>query len=375
MSKKYRIGIIGFAHMHINNVAALYAEHPQVEIVACADTVPDKPELREAPYTRVWNLKNAQTKIGISQTYDDYYEMLEKEQLDIVICCSENAKHPDVVEACAAAGVNVCVEKPMAMSLSYALRMVRACQAAETKMIINWPITWSPAARKAKSLIDEGIIGRILEVKWRGGHTGPLGSGAAHAGVSETAAPMTGVERGATWWHQEATGGGAMLDYCCYGAMVSRWYIDEPAVAAIGMKANLDSQWGDANDNGAMIVRFPGAMGLFEGSWTTWDHGVPCGPIIYGTTGTLVIETKGGKPIVRLERGHGQTMLYEPEPLPKNRQQVAEEFIHHLETGEPLHPTLEMMFNLEVMAILDAGVQSASSGKLETVNSAVWQIG
>ena len=34
MSKKYRVGAIGFAHMHVNNVAALYAEHPQVELVA-----------------------------------------------------------------------------------------------------------------------------------------------------------------------------------------------------------------------------------------------------------------------------------------------------------------------------------------------------
>ena len=375
MSKKYRVGIIGFAHMHINNVAALYAEHPQVELVACADTVPDRPELREAPYTRAWNVKNALNNIGVPKAYDDYHEMLVKEKFDIIICCSENAKHPEIVEACAVAGANVCVEKPMAMSLSHALRMVRACHASGTSMLINWPLTWSPSARKAKSLIDEGVIGRVLEIKWRAGHTGPLGPGAAHAGVSETADAMTGAERGATWWHQTAAGGGAMLDYCCYGAMVSRWYIDEPATAAVGMKANLDSQWGDADDNGTMIVRFPSAMALLEGSWTTWHHGVPTGPIVYGTTGTLVSESRDGKPVVRLERGGGQTTIYESEPLPEGRQQVPGEFIHHLETGEPLHPTLEMMFNLEVMAILDAGVRAAESGKLEMVDNAVWQIG
>ena len=375
MSKKYRVGIIGFAHMHINNVASLYAQHPQVELVAGADTVPDIPELREAPYTRAWNVKNALDNIGLQKAYDDYHEMLEKEQFDIIICCSENAKHPEVVAACAAVGANVCIEKPMAMSLAHALRMVRACQAAGTTMLINWPLTWSPSARKAKNLIDSGIIGRVLEVKWRAGHTGPLGSGAAHAGVSETADAMTGAERGATWWHQNAAGGGALLDFSCYGAMVSRWYIDEPAVAAIGMRANLDSQWGDADDNGAMIVRFPNAMALLEGSWTTWHHGVPTGPIVYGTTGTLVVESRDGKPVVRLERGGGQTEIYECEPLPEGRQQVSGEFIHHLETGEPLHPTLEMMFNLEVMAILDAGIRSADSDKLETVDSAVWQIG
>ena len=317
MSKKYRIGVIGFGHMHVNNVAALYAKHPQTELAAVADTVPLVPELREAPYTRGWNKKNALENIGFKKAYDDYKEMLAKEKLDIVIITCENAQHPDAVEACAAAGAHVCVEKPMAASLSDALRMVRACQAAGTTLLVNWPLTWSPQARKIKELIDAGAIGRVLEVKWRAGHTGPLGPGAAHEGVSETAAPMSGAERGATWWHQEAAGGGAMLDYCCYGAMISRWYIGEEAVAATGLRANLDSQWGDADDNGAMIVRFPSAMALLEGSWTTWDHGVTGGPIVYGTKGVLLMDYTDTR--VRLGRGHGDTVYYECEPLPAGR--------------------------------------------------------
>ena len=373
MSNTYRVGLIGFAHMHSNNVAGLFAKHPAVKLVACADTVPDVPELREAAYTRGWNLTHALESLGVSKAYDDYYDMLEEEQLDLVICCSENAQHPDVVEACADAGVGVCVEKPMAASYADALQMVRATQAAETALVINWPMTWPAAARKAKALLDDGILGRILEVKLRLGHTGPLGPGAAHAGVDETAAPMTGTERGATWWHQEAAGGGAMLDYCCYGSMISRWYIGEQATAAVGMRANLDSQWGDADDNGAMLVRFPGAMALLEGSWTMFDYGVPGGPLIYGTQGTMVVSEKDGP--VRVERGGGVSESFDCDPLPEGRTQIAEEVIHHLDTGDPLHPTLESRFNLEAMAILDAGVRSADSGKLELVENAAWQIG
>jgi predicted dehydrogenase len=373
--KEYRVGIIGFGHMHINNVAALYARHRQVRWVACADTVPARLELRQAPYTRDWNREHALTDLGVPKAYEDYGQMLAEEPFDIVIVTSENAQHAEVVEACATAGAHVCVEKPMAASFGDALRMARACRAAGTTLLVNWPLTWSPAARRVKKLIDQGAIGRVVEVKWRAGHTGPLGPAAAHAGVSEVAAPMTGPERGATWWHQAAAGGGAMLDFCCYGAMVARWYIGEQAVAAMGMKANLDSQWGDAEDNAAILVRFPRAMALFEGSWTTLDHGVPTGPIVYGTTGTLVVESKEGQPIVRLERGHGQTTIYDGEPLPEGRGDVASEFIHHLETGEPLHPTLDMDFNLGAMAILDAGVRSASSGKLELVDNAAWRIG
>ncbi|MBC8444811.1 MAG: Gfo/Idh/MocA family oxidoreductase [Chloroflexi bacterium] len=375
MSKKVGLGIIGFGHMHINNVAALYADHPAVEWVACADTVPTRPELRAAPYTREWNRAHLQEKLDIPRSYEDYHEMLEQEQFDIVIVTCENAQHADVVEACAGAGAHVCVEKPMAPSLPDALRMARACGAAGTTLLVNWPLTWSPGARTAKALIDQGVIGRVLEVKWRAGHTGPLGSGARHAGVSRSADAMTGPERGATWWHQAAAGGGAALCFSSYGAMGSMGDIGERANPAPGLKADLDSPRGDHHDNGAIPARLPSATAPPGGPWTTWDHGVPTGPIVFGTEGTLVVESRDGAPVVRLERGGGDTTFYEAQPLPEGQEDVAQEFIHHLETGERLHPTLEVGFNLDAMAILDAGVRSATSGRLEVVNSTAWCIG
>lgn len=376
MPKQVRVGVIGFAHMHINSLVAQFGQQEQVQLVAGADTVPVRPELRDAMYTRGWNMRLAVEKAGLPKLYDRYEEMLRQEGFDLILCCAENARHAEVVEACAAAGVHVIVEKPMASSLAHGLRMARAAQAAGTEVIVNWPTTWSPAIRKAKELLDAGAIGRVIEVKWRGGHLGPLGYGVSHPGVSEGAGPMTGVERGATWWHQKETGGGAMLDYCCYGSKLARWFIGAPGLAAVGMRANLNSAWGDAEDNAAMLVRFPGAMAIMEGSWTTHDHGVPPGPIVYGVDGVLVVERpKGGAERVRIEKGAGQSTAYETEPMPVGEQNIAQAYIHHLNTGEPLHPTLDLNFNLEVMAILDAGVRAADSGKLEMVENAVWSIG
>jgi len=375
MSNTYRVGVIGFAHMHINNVLGLFARHPQVKLVAGADPAPARPELRKGPYTRQWNLEHALNDLGLPKKYDCYRDMLEKEQFDIIICCSENAKHPEIVAACAAKGIHVCVEKPMAMNLSHALAMVRSARAAGTTMLINWPMVWEPSARKCKELIDAGAIGRVIEVKTRLGHTGPLGSGAKHAGVSDTAAPLSATELGAVWWHSIAAGGGAMLDFCCYGAMLSRWFIGEPAVAAVGMRANLNSPFGDADDNGAMIVRFPSAMALFEGTWTTYDHGLPTGPVVYGTEGALVMDEQNGKPVVREAHGGGKTIVHDVGSLPPGRTTIAEEFVRHLDTKQPVHPCLEMMFNLDAMAILDAGLRSADTGKAELVDSAVWHIG
>jgi predicted dehydrogenase len=372
--RTYRVGVVGFAHMHVNNVLALFARHPQVELAAGADTFPARPELRKAPYTREWNREHGRDRLGLPRLYDTPEEMLDREKLDIAIVTCENGLHAQAVAACAARGVSVCVEKPMAATLADAQAMARSVRAAGTLMLVNWPMIWDPAARRCRDLAAAGAVGRVLEVRTRLGSTGPLGSGARHAGVEEAAEPLSPVELGAVWWHDRKAGGGAMLDYCCYGAMFSRWVIGEPAVAAVGMRMNLASPWGDADDNGAMIVRFPRAMAVLEATWTTRDHGVPTGPIVLGTEGTLVVEGRGSDRRVREARGaDSPPRIHEPEPLPAGRADIAEEMIRCLDTGESPHPCLETGFNLQAMAILDAGVRSAESGSVEIVDNPTWE--
>jgi len=373
----YRMGVIGFAHMHVNELMRVFGEHPNVEWVACADTVPARPELVEARFTRGWNKRHALETIGIPRAYDDYRAMLAAERLDIVIACPENARHGEVTEAIAAHGAHVVTEKPMAASLAEALRMARATQDAGVRLLVNWPSTWSAGVRTARRLLDEGVIGRLWQVKWRAGSLGPLASGSTHPGIDGTAVEMTPVQKGATWWHHRATGGGALLDYTCYGACLARYYVGEPAQGVFGLAANINTPYGDADDNAVLTVRFPRAMAILEATWTTVDHGVPTGPILYGETGTLVVERRRGQSeVVRLFRGHGAAPEeIAADPLPAGRDTLSRATIHHLMTGEPLHETLQLDFNLDAQAIVDAGIRSVESGRLELVDNATWRLG
>lgn len=54
---------------------------------------------------------------------------------------------------------------------------------------------------------------------------------------------------------------------------------------------------------------------------------------------------------------------------------VACAYVHHMDTDEPIHYTAQPEFNLDAMAILDAGIRSSDSGKIELVNNLHWQIG
>ena len=235
--EQYKVVIVGFAHVHINDVAQHFYDNPRIDLAACADLPPKVAEMRtDAPYTRQWNLKYCSGRFSL-KVYEDWIEMLEKEQPDLVVCNSENCYHVKVTEECARRGIAVCIEKPMATTLKDAMEMYRLAKAHHSLLMVNWPITWYAAMHTAKKMLEDGVIGDLIEVKTRMGHTGPLGPGAQHAGVSEAAAPMSGPERGASWWHQDAAGGGALLDYCCYGAMVTRWYIGEQATDAVAMAA------------------------------------------------------------------------------------------------------------------------------------------
>ena len=83
------------------------------------------------------------------------------------------------------------------------------------------------------------------------------------------------------------------------GPCLSTWYLDRHAISALGLKMNLLSRFGDADDNAAMLVRFPDAMAVLEATWTTFHAGIPHGPIVFGTKGTIVVGRRPGKGLSR----------------------------------------------------------------------------
>ena len=74
---RYRVAVVGVAHMHVNEIMRQFAKVPGVDMVAIADTGP--PELNQtSPSTRAHTLAVARTEIGIERQYADYRELLGK---------------------------------------------------------------------------------------------------------------------------------------------------------------------------------------------------------------------------------------------------------------------------------------------------------
>ena len=373
MNKPLRAVVIGAAHVHILEVCKYVNDCEEMQLVGVADAPPIHPSDLEGemPYTRRWNLEYVR-RYG-APVYGDYRDMLEKTRPDLALITTENRLHLELVRACAERGVSVSVEKPLACDLNEALEMARLARAAGIEVFVNWPIAWREWLYRMKDVLKSGRMGPLIKVRHLAGQTGPLGPGALHRGTGEKKAEaMTSAQKARTWWYQRDCGGGAFLDMCCYGSMISVWLTESPCQAVSAMCGNFVHDWSDVEDNGVMLLRFAQSVAVVEGTWTTPAAAIAPGPEIFCRGGVIACERRGAQVAVRLTDLYGN-VEYLPEAAPDPAlRNIACAFAAYRLRGREMPPVTKLENNLRTMAILDAGRRSARSGKVEIVDNAVW---
>lgn len=142
----------GFGH----GLDVIFRGLPQVDVVAVAD--PDD-EGRRA----------AQIASGAGSAFSDYREMLSREEPDLVVIAPRwITERVEMVEAVAAVGAHMFVEKPLAATLADADRMIEACERAGVKMAVAHLGRLHPTVLYAQKLVDAGDIGRLSLVRGYG---------------------------------------------------------------------------------------------------------------------------------------------------------------------------------------------------------------
>lgn len=332
--KTMRVGVVSLAHVHAPGLIRAFQEHPHAQVVAIAHDDRERAQSLAA-------------QLNVPRVYSDAATMVEKEDLHALLCCAPNAQHDAVVELAAARRLAVFVEKPMAATTDQARRMAAAAQKAGIVLMVNYPSTWNPALHQAYQLLREGAIGQPVYFRWRAGHRGPL----AHLPPDQQAQ---------SWWHQRVWGGGALLDFCCYGANISLWWFEEMPLSVVGVADRLAKPFGDAEDNAVLVARYPSAFAVLEASWSQ-GGAVPGGPTVIGTEGALTVTQRNGQPGVVLTRD-GSEEFIAAVALPSHLQNGVAHFIAAVRDGTPLHATVSPSFNVAVQAILEAGLKAAQTG-------------
>lgn len=262
---KVRVGIIGsrFAaglHAHV------YHQLAHVEIMAAS---------------AVDNLEAFCGKNHIPDSYVDYKDLLARKDIDMVSVCVPNFLHKELVLAAAKAGKNVICEKPMATTVEDAKAMLKACREAKVKLMYAEDWLFAPALAKAKEIVDEGAIGKVLYVKAKETHPGSHSLYAQKVGFC---------------------GGGAMIHLGIHPIGWARYFLGKEVAEVMGRmtgggKKNLKHEHFEGEDwSVAMLTFEDGAQALIEANYTT-AGGLDDIVEIYGTEGTMKIDLAKGSPI------------------------------------------------------------------------------
>lgn len=190
---KFRVVGISFDHMHMGDLLRLVHDHPDAEIAGVFD--PDRSTMDRAV---------AEFAIPEDRVFTDFDACMAVKP-DLAILCAATADHARYTERLAKHGVHVFVEKPFAATVADARAMIAAMQPTGKLLAVNWPLRWVPSHVTAKRLIDQGMIGDVIEfipteatagrfttllTRWKSpakrwsGRSRPLGGTSARPGVA-----------------------------------------------------------------------------------------------------------------------------------------------------------------------------------------------
>ncbi len=150
--EKTRVGIIGTGGISNCHMAGYKALPALCEVVAVCDI--DEPKVRA--YAEKYN---------VPHVYTDYNEMIAKENLDAVSVTTWNAAHKGAAIAALKGGVNVLVEKPMAMNAEEAEEMIAVSKEVGKVLQVGFVRRYGGDAATIKKFIDAGTLGDIYYAK------------------------------------------------------------------------------------------------------------------------------------------------------------------------------------------------------------------
>jgi predicted dehydrogenase len=334
--KPLRIGIAGLTHDHVHGLLAR-THDGDIEIVGIAEANRDLAER----YLKRYNLP-------LTLLYSSLKEMLDKCKPAAVCAFNSIYEHLEVVKECAPRKINVMVEKPLAVSLAHAQQMQTLALKYGIQLLTNYETTWYGSNHKAFEMLDS--IGDIRKVVVHDGHQGPKEIGVSKEFLDWLTDPVK-------------NGGGALIDFGCYGANLLTWLMKgEKPLAVFAVTQQIKPEvYPKVDDEATIIVTYPKAQGIIQASWN-WPYGRK-DMEIYGQYGYMIADRNGLKIKTSPERKE------EYQSVPSSQLPYHDPFaylaavVHGEITVKPTDLS-SLQNNMIVIEILEAAKTSAKEGKM-----------
>lgn len=272
--------------------------------------------------------------------------MLEKIKPDAVLAYNAISEHIDVVEACAPKGISVMVEKPLSTTVKQAERMKALADQYKIHLLTNYETTWYASNHQLHDMVKrQHTIGDIRKMVVHDGHQGPREIGCS----AEFLAWLTDPEK---------NGGGALVDFGCYGANLMTWLMDGKApiaVTAITRQIKPDV-YPKVDDEATILLEYPEATGIIEASWN-WPFGIK-DLEVYGKTGYL--HSLNSKTLQQRNKDTYENVEVKPPIYQNNLVYLAAVLRGEIKPESDLS---SLNNNIIVVRILEAARRSAKEGR------------
>lgn len=279
-----RYALIGCGRISPNHIAA--AKKNKLEIVALCDLVQE-------------NIEDKILKFNIDEsvaTYTDYQKMLLEQCPELVAIATESGKHAQIAIDCIEAGCNIIIEKPIALSLADADRIIEAAERKGVKICACHQNRFNKSVQKIREAVDKHRFGRLFY-------------GTAHIRWNREYEYYARAKWRGTWEQD----GGALMNQCIHNIDLLRWMMGDEIIEVVGMTDKLNHNYIEAEDLGIALIKFAnGGYGIVEGTTDIYPYNLEETLYLFGEKGTV---KTGGQSVNIIEEWRFSDILDDPDEV------------------------------------------------------------
>ncbi len=332
-----RVCVAGLVHGHVAGFmdAVLHRNDIKVVGISEADTAV------AGEYRRRYHIEE-----GV--IFGSLEKMLEKQRPEAVVVFTTTFDHRSVVELCSRQGVHVVMmEKPLAVSLKDAQAIAKSAKENKVNVLVNYETTWYRNTKDIYRIIHQNGIGEIRKMIAHDGHRGPKEIGVGSEFLSWLTDPVL-------------DGGGALMDFGCYGANLFTYLMDnQMPLTVTAITQHLKPKvYPRVDDEATIILTYAHAQGIIQASWN-WPAGRK-DLEIYGATASV---SSVGRDIVRFRFGDEPEKEMPSAPLDSPDDDPLSYLISVVHGQLCSSGLSSIENNLIVSEILEAAHRSAATGR------------
>lgn len=204
--------------------------------------------------------------------YTDYKKMVEEHpEIEVVAIATDSGVHAEIALYCMDNGMNIIVEKPMAMSMEDATAMIKKSEEKGVKLSVCHQNRFNIAVQEMRKAVEDGRFGKL-----------------SHGSINVRWNRNLAYYEQAPWRGKWASDGGSLMNQCIHGIDLLRWMMGDEVEEVYGVTRQQFHDYLECEDIGMAVLKFKnGAIGTIEGTVNVYPRNLEETLYMFGETGTV----------------------------------------------------------------------------------------